>query len=219
LCFKNLIINNLRSFNCEFLIFNYLKMTAVANLRIAYPSAVQSRERRMSLERFRQNPPQDGWKYDWNNGTITKYKHMVSEKQRFIVQNLVDAFYEKGLNKLGGLLPETEMAYDSGRYRVPDVAFFTREQTRAAADGKHGVAEFVVEIISDSDGALLVESKLWEYFNEGVKVVWQILPPQKIVKVYTSPRKSVVCLDDDVCSAAPVLPAFELTVAQIFELK
>ena len=119
---------------------------ATIALKVANPSVVESKVRKMTIERFRQWRSLDGWKYDWNNGIISKYKKMVSEKQRYIVQNLLNAFYAKGLNKQGGLMPESEMAYDDKRYRIPDIAFFTSEQTKAAANDKHTVSSFVIEI-------------------------------------------------------------------------
>ena len=192
---------------------------ASAALKVATLSVVEPKIRRMSIERFRQWRPRDGWKYDWNDGKISKYKKMVSEKQRYIVQNLSDFFYEKGLHKQGGLTPESEMAYDDKRYRIPDMAYYTREQTKAAAQGQHTIASFVIEIISDSDYAKDIETKLWEYFKNDVQVVWHIMPYQKLVKVYTSPRDVTICLEEDICSAKPALPDFEITVNQIFELK
>ena len=192
---------------------------ATSSLRVTRLSVVQPKIRKMSIERFRQWRSSDGWKYDWNNGEISKYKKMVTEEQRFIVQNLLDAFYEKGLNKHGGLIPESEMAYDDKRYRIPDLAYFTREQTKAAANGKHTISSFVIEILSNTDFAKDIENKLWEYFDEGVQVVWHVMPYRKIVKVYTSPRHVSICTDNDICSAKPALPDFEMTVAQIFELK
>ena len=192
---------------------------ATSSLRVTGLIVVQPKIRKMSVERFRQWRSSDGWKYDWNNGEISKYKKMVTEEQRYIVQNLLDAFYEKGLNKQGGLIPESEMAYDDKRYRIPDMAYYTREQTKAAANGKHTISSFVIEILSNTDFAKDIENKLWEYFDEGVQVVWHIMPYRKIVKVYTSPRHVSICTDNDICSAKPALPDFEITVAQIFELK
>ena len=191
---------------------------ATIALKVANPSVVESKIRKMSLERFRQWRSHDGWKYDWNNGEILKYKKMVSEKQRYIVQNLLNTFYAKGLNKQGGLMPESEMAYDDKRYRVPDIAYYTAEQTKAAAKGQHTVSSFAIEILSNTDLAKDIENKLWEYFDEGVQVVWHIMPYRKIVKVYTSPFHVTVCIGDNICSAKPALPDFEMTVNQIFEL-
>ncbi len=196
-------------------------MTAVAQLKVNYPTSVNGKVRKLTLDKFRQNPPRDGWKYDWNDGFITKYKRMVSEKQRYIVRNISRAFHKTTAYVQGNdLLAETEMAYDDNRYRIPDMAYFTAAQTKAAAQGTHSVSEFVIEIISDNDNANKVEDKLWEYFQEGVKVVWQVFPSRKMVKVYAqSARRMILCTDDEICTASPVLPDFEMSVNQIFELK
>ena len=193
---------------------------ATIALKVANPSVVESKIRKMSLERFRQWRSLDGWKYDWNNGEIFKYKKMVSEKQRYIVRNIQRTFHKTNSYLEGhDLMPESEMSYDDKRYRIPDIAFFTYEQTKAAAKGKHTVSSFVIEILSNTDLAKDIENKLWEYFDEGVQVVWHIMPYRKIVKVYTSPFHVTVCIDDNICSAKPALPDFEMTVNQIFELK
>jgi Uma2 family endonuclease len=191
----------------------------VASLKMPMTVGVEPKVRKMSIERFRNWRPRDGFKYDWNDGKPLKYKQMVSEKQRYIVNNLLDAFYEKGLNKSGGLIPESEMAYDDSRYRIPDVAYYTRTQTKAAAEGEHTVSPFVIEILSDSDLQKSIENKLWEYFEEGVQVVWHIVPYRQLVKVYTSPRHVSILTDDEICSAKPALADFEITVNQIFEIK
>ena len=195
-------------------------MATSSALRVSGLSVVQPKIRRMPLARFRQWRSNDGWKYDWNDGEISKYKKMVTEEQRYIVQNLMDAFYEKGLNKQGGLMPESEMAYDDRHYRIPDLAYYTRAQTKILATREFfTVSSFVIEILfSDKDLAKDIENKLWEYFKNGVQVVWHIIPYRKIVKVYTSPQHVKICLADDVCSAKPALPDFEMTVHQIFEL-
>ena len=193
---------------------------ASAALKVATLSVVEPKIRRMSIERFRQWRPRDGWKYDWNDGKISKYKKMVSEKQRYIVRNVERAFHKTNTYAQGhDLIAESEMAYDDKRYRIPDMAFYTYEQTKAAAQGQHTIASFVIEIISDSDYAKDIETKLWEYFKNGVEVVWHIMPYQKLVKVYTSPRDVSICLEEDICSAKPALTDFEITVNQIFELK
>lgn len=197
------------------------KVPALGNAPKAPTLSASPKVRRMTLERWRNWKPADGWKYDWNNGIITKSKKMVSEKQRFIVQNILDAFYAKGLHKQGGLMPEPEMSYDNGRHRVSDLAYFSKQQTLAAAKGEHGdsVAAFLIEVISDNDTIREVEKKIWEYFENGVQVLWQVFPEREVVKVYTSPLENKICIKEMVCSAAPALPGFDVTVNQIFQLE
>jgi len=52
--------------------------------------------------------------------------------------------------------------------------------------------------------------------REGVKVVWNIVPDHEIVYVYTSRKSVKICTDDDVCSAASVLPEFDIKVSEKF---
>ena len=78
------------------------------------------------------------------------------------------------------------------------------------------IPEFVVEIISETDELYKIEDKLTEYFKAGVKVVWNIVPDHEIVYVYTSRKSVKICTDDDVCSAASVLPEFDIKVSEKF---
>lgn len=48
------------------------------------------------------------------------------------------------------------------------------------------------------------------------KVVWNIYPEPELVYVYTSRKQVQICIDDDICSATPVLPEFEVKVSEIF---
>ena len=177
------------------------------------------RVRRMALEVFRSWKPADGWKYVWDNGIIIKDKKMVAEKQLFIINNLIDSFYEQGLSKVGRFIPEVEMPTLPNRIRIPDLSFYTPAQLRAKHEGANTdrISEFVVEVISLNDSAYSVESKLWEYFSVGVQVVWHIFPEHKIVKVYTSPNSVTICTENDICSAAPVLAEFKIAVSDVFK--
>ena len=190
---------------------------------VPYGEAVvrtRPKARRMTLERWRTWKPTDGWKYDWDNGFASKSKKMVTKEQRYIVRNLLRVFAETPYYRAGNdLIPEAEMAYGANRYRIPDLAYFTSEQTVADAKGNTAnVATFVVEIISDSDTGRAIEDKLWEYFENGVQTVWYIFPSRQLVKTYISPFECTVCIGEMVCSAAPALPDFAVSAANLFAL-
>jgi Uma2 family endonuclease len=183
------------------------------------PGGEKAKARKMNLQRFRDWRSSDGWKYDWNDGAIAKYKRMVSKEQRYVVRNIQRAFQKTSTYAAGhDLMVETEMSYDDKRYRIPDLAFYTFEQTKAAARGEHTVSSFVIEILSDTDLAKNVEDKIWEYFQEGVQVVWHVLPYRKIVKIFTSPKNVKVCVMGEVCEAAPAIPEFSMLVEEVFAL-
>jgi Uma2 family endonuclease len=61
-----------------------------------------------------------------------------------------------------------------------------------------------------------VNEKVIEYFANGIEVVWVILPRVKKVEVYTSVKNMTICFGDDICSAAPVLPDFTISVNELF---
>jgi Uma2 family endonuclease len=194
-------------------------MTTSSQGVLVLPDSNRPKARKMNLQRFREWRSSDGWKYDWNDGVITKYKRMVSKEQRFVVRNIQRAFHKTEAYQLGhDLMSESEMSYDDKRYRIPNLAFYTQSQTTAAAKGAHTISPFVIEILSDTDLAKNVEDKIWEYFQEGVQVVWPVLPYRQIVKVFSSPKDVKVCVIGETCDAAPVLPDFKMKVEDVFAL-
>lgn len=101
--------------------------------------------------------------------------------------------------------------------RRPDMAWFSDEQVFAMANRKNQVPQFVIEIISNHDEVDDLLDKLRNYWDADVKVIWLISANTKQVQVFNG-RTSIVCTDDMTCSAAPVLPAFQLTANEIFKM-
>ncbi|MGB3776833.1 MAG: Uma2 family endonuclease [Tunicatimonas sp.] len=74
---------------------------------------------------------------------------------------------------------------------------------------------FAVEIISPNEKGFRIEQKTLDYFAAGVRVLWQIYPNVRLVKVLTSPRDVQMCFGSDACTAAPALPDLQLTVDEL----
>jgi Uma2 family endonuclease len=53
-------------------------------------------------------------------------------------------------------------------------------------------------------------------FYDTVISVWLISPIHKKVRVFTSPKDVKIYTSDDICSGAPAVPDFQLSVNQIF---
>ena len=103
--------------------------------------------------------------------------------------------------------------------RRPDLAYFSGKQIdNSLTSEEEPIPAFLIEIVSPSDDAEKVEEKLAEYFKSTVQVVWHIYPENQVVYVYTSRKSVKICTDDDVCSASPVLPDFEISVNDLFAL-
>ena len=174
----------------------------------------------MTLARFQDWKPTDGWKYVWDNGFVFKDKKMVSLQQRHIVTNIMDAFYALKMRQYGSLTPEVEMPTSETKYRIPDLGYFTNEQRlpdpKKTPVFPSQVCSFLIEIISESDNSYQIEMKVWEYFAAGVQCIWQIFPNLEMVKVYTAPDKVMICKGETVCAATPVLPDFKMTASSVF---
>jgi Uma2 family endonuclease len=168
-----------------------------------------------TLSEFMTWEPEDGFKYEWNDGELIKFVGM-NRTQVFIYEALNQFFIEKGLWKIGTLISEYDVQLSGIQMRRPDIAFLSKGQIALTKRGEDEIPEFVIEIISGNDKANKVEEKTIEYFKAGVKVVWLIYPDNKTVQVYTSLKQAQICTDDDICSAKPVLPDFEIKVSEIF---
>ncbi len=167
------------------------------------------------LEKYRKGA--NGFKLEWNNGLIEKTIAM-KQSESYIVQNLIDLFYALGLQSNGNLLAETEVWTSDTQWRKPDMAYFTKAQIRLSVAKTNETPEFVIEVISTFDPINVVTTKVIEYFKAGVKVLWHIFPEQKMVYVFHSAKKIEVFEVEELCSAAPVLPTFVLSVDDIFKL-
>jgi len=177
-------------------------------------------KRLVSLESFllRYSNREDPYKYEWNNGVVEKSLRTMNRDQTKILQQLLRLFAQTAAYaNMGELLCEVDMLMATkSRTRRADIAYMSSAQIQASANGALTPCAFVVEVISKNDQINGVEKKLVEYFENGIQVVWVILPQLQQVKVYRSIRDITVCFDEDVCSAAPVLPDFEIAVNALF---
>lgn len=162
---------------------------------------------------------EDGFAYEWVNGVVEKTPRSMDRKKFYIVQNLLDFFGKLKYSGTtsGSLMPEGNTFFGEN-HRRPDVAYYTDEQIEAAADDADAEPQFVIEIISTTDQMNRVHRKMRDYRASKVPVVWHIFPELQEVHVFHG-RKSEIFIGEDMCSAAPVLPEFELSVNDIFRRK
>lgn len=171
-----------------------------------------------TLEAFLDWEPNDGFKYEWNDGEIIQFTGMNKE-QVYIYSILNKLFVRKGYMEAGTLIAEQNVHLSGIQLRRPDIAYFTDEQVMQGRIGEEMIPGFVIEIISNNDQINQLERKLAEYFKAGVRVIWVVMPEQQKVYIHTSPRDVKACLENDMCSAAPVLPDFEISVNEMLALR
>ncbi len=173
-----------------------------------------------TLAEFMVWEPNDGYKYEWNDGELIKFSGM-NKKQVRIYDILNTIFIEKNYWRIGIFVAEYDVQLSGTpptgiQMRRPNIAYLTKNQVEEADRGEDPIPEFVVEIISETDNINKVIAKIGEYYKSGVKVVWLIFPEEKEVQFYTSRREVKICIENDICSANPVLPDFEIGVDKLF---
>lgn len=109
----------------------------------------------------------------------------------------------------------------NGAMRSPDASWISRERWDALAEEElnrftHISPDFVVELRSHSDNLPMLQAKMAEYIENGVRLGWLIDPFQKQAHVYR-PGLPVEVLDDpETISGEPVLPGFDLNLQEIW---
>ncbi len=171
-----------------------------------------------TLEAFlRWEQPEGYYKYEWVDGALEKTEYMMKNTERLLVVNIDRAFAKTAAYQEGGhLLAETVVPVSEERVRIPDVSFFTREQIIKSSKGEQPVPAFAIEIISPDESGIKIEQKAFDYFAAGVQVLWQVYSNVRMVKVLTSPQAVQICLKQDVCTAAPVLPDLKIAADEVF---
>lgn len=180
---------------------------------------------KISWEKFQKNylSREDGYTYEWVNGTIEKTKNSMNRTQLFILRNLQRIFrnlLNEGKVK-GELLAEADLFFN-GNHRRPDICWMLDSQIDNLADPSAiEIPKFIIEIISTNDAINKVVSKMADYRAAKVEVVWQIFPIQKEIHIYSGKdlSKMIVKRENGLCSAKPVLENFEIPVSDILKLK
>jgi Uma2 family endonuclease len=162
--------------------------------------------------------PHDGFKYEWDNGSLIKLPKMITPEQFYIVKNLSRFFQTTQAFKNGDeLMPEVKSATTDTQVRVPDIGYFTHEQQFLMQQGEAVTPRFAIEIISPTDYYYKVDLKLEEYFEAGVKILWHIVPETEKVYVFTASDTVKICKGTVLCSAEPIIEGFTISVNDIFK--
>lgn len=107
------------------------------------------------------------------------------------------------------------------RNRKPDIAFvpysrWAKYRPLPSTNAWDVLPDLCVEVISPNDMAEEIETKINEYFQSGVKLVWVTYPRHERIYVYDS-ISQVRCLTrSDTLDGGSVLPGFALPLSELF---
>lgn len=116
--------------------------------------------------------------------------------------------------------PDGPFRLSSGRIRFPDLAFIAWSSLPDGRIPKSKVLtitpDLAIEILSESNTTAEIDLKIAEYFAAGVRLVWIADPESRSLVAYTTPMKFRRFDADETVPGDPVLPGFELHLADWF---
>jgi Uma2 family endonuclease len=117
--------------------------------------------------------------------------------------------------------PDGTIRLWAGRVRIPDVACFSWDRLpgrRRPAEPIPTLApDLAIEVLSPSNTSAEMRLKRQDYFAAGVRLVWEIDPEARALRVYTAVEPPVVVLTEaDALDGGAVLPGFALPVRDLF---
>jgi Uma2 family endonuclease len=123
----------------------------------------------------------------------------------------------------GGKVYSGELAYELdelGRTILcPDVSFVRSNRTppNLMKSFFRGAPDLAVEVVSDSERAPEILTKVRRYLAAGTALVWCVYPERREVIVHHASEEPVTLRDADVLAGGDLLPHFVLPLPDLFE--
>lgn len=170
----------------------------------------------VSYQEYKDFKVEDGYKYEWKNGYALKNGEKMKNTEMYIVDNIEFQFSKTELaQKRWSLKSEIRCQLSENLIRIPDMALYSREQVVGSAKGENHIPCFVIEVISKNESLIEAQTKINEYLEAGVAVIWQIFPLLNQIWVFSGGNKITICKQNDYCQAAP---EFGMTVNAVFAI-
>lgn len=169
------------------------------------------------------NLPQDGVRYELVKGELLQMSPAGSRHGRIanMMTFLLTQFVRQ--HKLGVVYAaETgfKLQENPDTVRAADAAFVTQKRipSEGEPEGYWAIApDLVVEVVSPSDSALLVQAKVTDWLEAGCRLVWVVYPDTRTVTEYRSLKEVQVLTADQSLAGGEALPGFSCAIAEIFE--
>ncbi|MGV2832083.1 Uma2 family endonuclease [Myxosarcina sp. GI1(2024)] len=109
----------------------------------------------------------------------------------------------------------------NGAIRSPDAAFVARENLPAGWDEGEDeflnlAPDFIIEIRSKTDNLQVLQEKMQEYIDNGVKLGWLIDRQNKQALVYRVDGSITQYRADTILSGEDIVPGFKLSLRSLF---
>jgi len=154
-----------------------------------------------------------------NQTLVEKSMEMLESYLAGIIITLLNNFVIP--RKLGAVLgPDGLHRMSKGNIRLPDAGFTFWRFLQANSAGKvvSGAPQLVVEVLSESNTPREMYEKRCEYFLSGAMLVWEFDCVLMRVGLYTQADAVQWVTRESILTGEPVLPGFEINLAEVFAL-
>ena len=104
--------------------------------------------------------------------------------------------------------------------RAPDVSFVSKERMTTdeiPAGFLEMAPDLAVEVVSPSETAPKVQSKVEDWLRAGTRLVWVVYPDKRSLTVYRSLNEVEVLSESGTLDGTPVYPEFSVPVRNLFD--
>lgn len=174
---------------------------------------ITSEPKTLSLEAFLENPPE---RFEWVNERLVEKPEMTAKTGR--IQAKLARYWGnyKDSSGQGGEVYTETACRTIGRVRCPDVSYLPPDLVSQFGDFKVLPQSFplVAEIISPTDEAEEVFTKVREYLESNGQEVWLIFPESQWLMIVAAQAQSLLNRDATAVTQL-VLPGFSVSVGEL----
>lgn len=108
---------------------------------------------------------------------------------------------------------------DPTSVRAPDIGFIAKARLENTTPERFfsGPPDLAVEIVSPSDRAGDIQTKITDYLTAGTRLIWVVYPDTRTVVVHYPDGTARSFTEADTLDGGDVLPGFSLPVAEVFK--
>jgi Uma2 family endonuclease len=174
---------------------------------------IASEPPKVSLESFLANPPD---RFEWVNERLIEKPEMTAKTGR--IQARLAYYWRSHLisTSQGGEVYTETACRTVGRVRCPDVAYLPSDLVAQHGDFKVLPHSFplIAEIVSPTDEAEEVFTKVREYLESNAQEVWLIFPESRWLMIITAASQQLLNPTETACTQQ-VLPGFNVSVGEL----
>src|SRR5580658_5772126 len=173
----------------------------------------------LTPEQFDNYPFEEDKRYELDEGELIEMTKPAYKHNRVLKKLLVELELYLRNHPIGkALISENLYALSPLTRRSPDVAVILGDRRKELRDAKviPIIPEIVAEVLSPSETPGMIQRKMKQYFEAGVKEVWIIQPKSLRVEIWGSPDRMDHALSGTDSITSPLLPRFALPLDELF---